>query len=404
MAVSDAADAQTSWRWVFLLYGAGMLAAFQYARVAYVLPGLLVHTAMNPLEQALLLSSMGIIGVLAGTFVGALGQSMGLKRMLIGGLLLGAVGALMPLAFSSFAALLAARLVEGVSHMAIAVAVPSLMLMLCAPKDKSSAMALWSCYFTTTFIVAALTLPWMLKVGHWQAIVWLHAALLIAMAAVCLRLRTALVGMPLVPLVSVRHLLRAQGRLLSKPGLLVIPATFFGYTLLFVALVNVLPGLLVRSPDFIPRLALLLPAASLVGTLLCLAALRGGLGSQRVVRLAVLGLLLAGVGLLMLPRHSLVTQGVAVFAFILLGLLPAGILSNLSTAFAADDPDITLVNGGVVQFGSLGTFLGAPILASLQPPLGWFAVGSYLLAGTAVIALCPLLLNRAERGRVKSSL
>jgi predicted MFS family arabinose efflux permease len=384
--------AHTPWRLIALLYAAGLLAAFQYAKIPYMLPGLAGQTLMSPVQQAIALSVIGIAGAIAGTFAGALCQAAGLRRTLWFGLLVGVAGSLLALVASSYAMLVLARVVESVAHMAIVVSVPTLMLALCAPTDRSRVMALWSCYFTLTFIIAAVVVPALVQATGWQGIAVLHAAMLLLVAVLCFWLPPG-EPPPTSDTLSVKSLLNAQLRLVGQGKLLAIPATFFGYTLLFVALVSTLPALLADTAQAAAVLALLLPGASLVGTVISLTALSKGVSGHRLVRISATGILLAGACLMLTPARGLAAQGVVMATFVLLGTLPAGIISSIPALFKAGDPDITLVNGGLVQFGNLGNFVGAPILAAMLLQFGWVSVGVYLIVGGLVVSVCLLFLR-----------
>jgi MFS transporter, DHA1 family, inner membrane transport protein len=386
--------AHTPWRLMALLYAAGLLAAFQYAKIPYMLPGLAGQTLMSPVQQAIALSVIGIAGAVAGTFAGALCQAAGLRRTLWFGLLVGVAGSLLALVASSYAMLVLARVVESVSHMAMVVAVPTLMLALCAPADRPRVMALWSCYFTLTFIIAAVVVPALVQATGWQGIAALHAAMLLLVAVLCFWLPPGDTPRSGDQALSAKSLLSAQLRLLGQGKLLAIPATFFGYTLLFVALVSTLPALLSDTAQAAGVLALLLPGASLLGTVISLAALSKGVAGHRLVRISAVGILLAGACLMLTPARGLAAQSVVMVTFVLLGTLPAGIISSIPALFKAGDPDISLVNGGLVQFGNLGNFVGAPILAAMLLKFGWASVGAYLVFGGLVVAVCLLFLRR----------
>jgi DHA1 family inner membrane transport protein len=387
---------RTPWHLIALLYAAGLLTALQYAKIPFMLPGLLSQSAMSPVQQAWVLSIIGVVGAVAGTFAGAVCQAVGLRRTLLWGLAVGIAGALLPLLQSHYAMLLVARVLESVAHMAIVVAVPTLMLSVCADKDRAKVMTLWSCYFTVAFILAALTMPRVVDATGWRGVGLLHAALLLAVGALCFRMpqASAQTSTPQGKVaLSATSLLHAQWRLLRQGKLLAVPATFFGYTLLFVALVSVLPRLLAGTPQAIATLAMALPIASLLGTLLALVALRRGITGYRLVRLSAAVLVLAGVGLMFTAPHGLLTHGLVLLCFVLLGSLPAGIVSAIPALFKPGDPDISLVNGGLVQFGNLGNFVGSPILAAMLLQFGWASIGAYILVGASVVSVCVIFLG-----------
>ncbi len=377
-----------------LLYAAGMLAAFQYAKIPYMLPGLMQQMDISPVQQAMVLSIIGVLGAAAGTFAGAVCLRLGLKRTLLAGLAVGVAGSLLPLLNDSYGLLLMARVVESVAHMAMVVAVPTLILSMCPPAVQPKAMALWSCYFTLTFIVAAWLVPPVVQAAGWRGVAWGHAALMVVVGVLCMGwVKADQVTAPSTKLTA-SGLWASQWRLLSQLRLLAIPATFFGYTLLFVALVSVLPKLMATTPEAIAMWAMALPLASLAGTLLAMAALNLGMQGYQLVRLSAAAMVLAGLALLILPQYALVAQSAVVIVFVLLGTLPAGIVSSIPTLFAADDPDVALVNGGLVQFGNLGNLVGSPILAAMLVQLGWVSIGVYLMAGALITCMGLLLLRR----------
>lgn len=396
----------TSWRLICLLYAAGQLAAFQYAKVPYMLPGLVAHSPMGPLEQAAFLSAIGVVGAVAGTFAGALCQAVGLRRTLAWGLGLAIPGSLLPLVVDAYALLLAARVLEGLAHMAIVVAVPTLMLGACGPTDRPRVMALWSAYFSSTFILSALLVPQLLRWGDWRWLPMVHAALLLVVGLLCLRMlpRDGLGGAapaapaasagPSAPRLSVHGVLLSQWRLLRQGRLLCIPATFLGYTLLFVSLVSSLPALLAATAQGRAQIAFWLPCAALAGSVLTLGLLGRGVPGHRLVQVSAIGLVLAGLGLAALPGPGLAAQSIAVLAFVLLGTLPAGTVGSIPALFRPGDPDVALVNGGLVQFGNLGNFVGAPILALVLLQLPWRGAGVYMAGGALVVLVCLGFLRR----------
>jgi MFS transporter, DHA1 family, inner membrane transport protein len=377
-----------------LLYAAGMLAAFQYAKIPYMLPGLMQQMDISPVQQAMVLSIIGVLGAAAGTFAGAVCLRLGLRRTLLAGLAVGVAGSLLPLLNDSYGLLLMARVVESVAHMAMVVAVPTLILSMCPPAVQPKAMALWSCYFTLTFIIAAWLVPPVVLAAGWRGVAWGHAALMVVVGVLCLGwVKADQLSAPSTKLTA-SGLWASQWRLLSQLKLLAIPATFFGYTLLFVALVSVLPKLMATTPEAIAMWAMVLPLASLAGTLVAMTALNLRMQGYQLVRLSAAAMVLAGLALLILPQYALGAQSAVVIIFVLLGTLPAGIVSSIPTLFAADDPDVALVNGGLVQFGNLGNLVGSPILAAMLVQLGWVSIGIYLMAGALITCMGLLLLRR----------
>ena len=291
----------TPWRLIGLLYLAGALAACQYAKIPWMLPGLQQLSSMSNLQQALLLSMVGFLGAIGGTVAGAICQQAGLVRTLQVGLLLAIAGAVFPVLLAQYPWLLLARLVESIGHMAIVVAVPTLLLQLAVARDRATVMTIWSCYFTLTFVVVALVAPLLLALGGWQALTMVHAVLLCVVLVMLSRLLPPDTQTDRVnATIGLHALATGQRRLLITPRLLIVPLTFFGYTLLFVALVSALPAMIADTARSVATLRIVLPACALLGMLLALC-LRQRLQPWRVVEFAAPCLFVLGVGLSVLP-------------------------------------------------------------------------------------------------------
>lgn len=434
-------DISTDWRLVVLLYLSGALAALQYAKLPWMLPGLRASHDLTAFEGAVLLSMIGLAGLVGGTVAGAVSERIGETRTLRLGLLVAAAAAAamaLPLGLTS---LFAVRALESLSHMAIVVSVPTLMLAVAAPADRARVMTLWSCYFVLTFISAAAVAPVLDALTGWRGFAVLHALLLVTVLA-ALRGRDRIErrarpvssgrGAPPAPddassgghrdaMPDGRHaghtadvgnatsparaahgstaaLARAQRRLLGERRLLILPLTFTGYTLLFVALVSHLPTVLAETESGRFFAGFALPACSLVGTVTALYLLRRGIVAWRMLALSA-GLLVAlGMALaVLLWRESALAGYVSLAVFACLGLLPAGVFSSLPDLFASGDRDLSLVQGGLVQFGNLGNFSGPPVLVAASGLLGDGAAGLFLIAGASfVLVNLPRLRRQVE--------
>lgn len=382
---------KTRWSQIIFLYLSGTLAAFQYAKMPWMLKDLLNTQSFSELQQATLLSTIGVIGAVLGAFAGALCQRFGLRRSLIIGLIIALIGSLLPLITTNYVPLMAARVVESTAHMAIVVTAPTLMLMLCAPQDRSKIMAVWSCYFTLTFMLLAGIAPGLMALAGWQAFPVFHAALLaLALVGVMRTVSTAQIQAQQrdAKQLPANALFSAQWRLLSQRRLLIIPLTFIGYTLLFVSLVSVLPTLLSSKTSMQNALGFILPGCALLGTVISLLTLKRGVKPWKLVRVAAWVILAAAMLIAVFSSLSGMRLALVLLIFLMLGLLPAGIIGSLPDVLPANDPDLPLVNGGLVQFGNLGNFIGPPVLALLISQFSWVGVSLYLGLGAGLVLLC----------------
>jgi len=80
--------------------------------------------------------------------------------------------------------MLASRLLEGLSHLAIVVSAPTLIAQLTPQRHQGMALTLWGTYFGVAFAVIALTAPFILEVFGLGGLAAIHAAGMAAIATV----------------------------------------------------------------------------------------------------------------------------------------------------------------------------------------------------------------------------
>ena len=147
---------RTQWYWpVVVIWLAGIGAAGQFAKISVTFDqiGLLYPEAGASLGFAL--SILGTAGILLGVVSGVLASRIGIRRTLIGGLALSAVVSLVQAMGLSFDAFLVSRVIEGLAHLAIVVAAPTLIARV-APEDKRAfSLTLWGTFFGVAFAMFA---------------------------------------------------------------------------------------------------------------------------------------------------------------------------------------------------------------------------------------------------------
>lgn len=386
---------------IVLLFLAGTLAALQYAKLPWMIPGLQSTVPMTLLEQATLLSFIGVAGVLAGTVATPILSRFGFFRSLKAGLLVAAIGSAWPLMFhQSHTLLLVGRGIESAAHIAIVISVPTLILRIAASGDQPRAMTLWSTYFTFTFIVTALSAPYLLEAFGWRSLAIIHAFMCAIIAGTLTLFATFLqanrnsTDIPSIPALSFASVAQIQWQLISTQRLRVIPLAFLGYTLLFVALVSTLPQTMSSENWSTARLALLFPTISVCGAVIVSIALARGRQTPSIIRTSAIALLAVSMLLLIVPLSHPLSLPLMMLGFLIMGTLPGGILSSIPAIFDGNDPDVAIVSGGLVQFGNLGNFIGPPGLALLTQQTGIHATGLYLCLGAFIILVALRPLNR----------
>ena len=127
---------------VFVLWLTGLGAAAQFAKVGLVLPELAgLYPNAGP-SLGFLVSSISFVGALLGLFAGSLAARIGLRRLLLAGLALGSLVSLFQSMGLPISLLLASRVVEGISHLAIVVSAPTLVALSSSDRMRAAAMTL----------------------------------------------------------------------------------------------------------------------------------------------------------------------------------------------------------------------------------------------------------------------
>ncbi|WP_375173850.1 MFS transporter [Pseudooceanicola sp.] len=367
-----------------LLLLAGMTAAGQFAKVSVIFPELGLAYPQAGASLGFLVSIISLTGVVTGLVAGMLVSRLGMRRVLVGGLVLGAAMSALQSLMPPMPVMLLTRAVEGISHIALVVAIPTLIAQLSAVRHRPYTMTLWGSYFGVTFaLVAWLGTPLARSQGP-GVLFLIHAGVMLLLAAaLALRLPRGVVARSTAPLPGLRDILARHPKIYASPYIAAPALGWFFYTLTFVALLTVLPPYL---PDATrATLSFWMPIAGIIVSLT--------LGAQLLRHMAAVRIVLIGLGLAMLCVLAMwILPGAFLPPILLFGSL--GLVQGASfTAIPQLNPDPAdqaLANGALAQMGNLGNLLGTPILLMMAAPLGFngavlFSLLAYL--GCAAVHL-----------------
>lgn len=368
---------------ILLLWLAGLGAAGQFAKIA--VPFDLVRQLYPDAGagQGWLLSVISLCGILFGMVAGLLTARYGCRRLLVAGLALGALMSLWQATQPAFALMLASRMIEGLSHLAIVVAAPTLIAQIAPEPLRNFAMTLWSTFFGVAFaLVAWIGLPW--AQTHGVAGLFLCHGGVMAMLAVavwCL-LPADETATDAETSLRPRDLLARHLSAYGSPRIAAPAVGWLFYTLTFVSLVAILPPLL--PENLRATIVGVMPLTSIAVALLVVTPL--------LRRWPAIGVVIAGFGLsaLVLSGYWLgvATPVLCVMLFATLGLVQGASFAAIP-ALNATAQDRALANGALAQMGNLGNTLGTPLL--LLVLAGW-GTGA-LLAAVIVIYLAGISLH-----------
>lgn len=362
---------------VLVLWLAGLGAAAQFAKIGLVLPELADMYPSAGSSLGFLVSSISFVGALLGLFAGSLAARIGLRQLLLAGLVLGAAMSLFQSIGLPIFVLLVSRVLEGVAHLAIVVAAPTLIALTSSKQMRAAAMTLWGSFFGVSYALTAwLGLPLVAHYGV-NTLFFVHA-ILMAAAAVLVVLcvpegKLANVEDSRQPL-QLATVIRQHRQAWCSPYVAAPAAGWLFYTLTFVALLTILPGMM--PPEDRSFTATVLPLASILSSLSLGVLLLQWLSAVTVIQISLVTSIVTAVILVWIPE----TPWPAIALFAALGLMQGATFAavpqlNPSTRHQA------LANGTLAQAGNIGNAIGTPVVLVL------LAVGD-LKAVIAMVVFC----------------
>lgn len=356
--------ARTPFALIFALWGGGLGAAGQYAKVSVIFDRL---PAIYPDAGAALgfvVSLVGFVGILFGVVAGLVVARIGYRRTLIGALWLGAVVALTEAFLPPLPVMLALRALEGLSHLAIVVVTPTLIAQLSAPRHRGLTLTLWSTFFGVAFsLLVAFGLP-LVEARGLPALFLVHA---IWMGGFALLLGVSLRRLDLPPPdrpLSLGGVLRDHVRIYRSPSLAAPAAGWLFYTFCFLAILTVLPPYM--PAELRAQVLGAMPLVSIfVSMTLGVWALRF-LSAVQVVQAGFLLCMATMIWLFLQPGAPAACIALAAALGLIQGASFAAVPQLNTTA-----GDQAMANGAMAQMGNLGNTLGTPAL------LGVLAVAGY---------------------------
>lgn len=368
---------------VLLLWLAGLGAAAQFAKIAVPFADFrLLYPDVGP-EFAWLLSIISVVGIFLGMTAGILAAKFGYVKLLVLGLVLGAVVSFWQALLPSFPAMLVGRLIEGFSHLSIVVVAPTLIAQISSDRFRGMAMTLWSTFFGVSFAaIAWVGLPFVASHGV-SNLLSTHALFMLMVASgLALAFRRFDVDLPVsnAPL-NMISILRQHVKAYSSPNISAPAIGWLFYTLTFVALLAIIPATL--PADNRATLVGILPLISIATSLILVSWLLSLMSATRIV---IAGFILAAfVGLLTFTGLS--TGIVFMGLFAVLGLIQGASFAAIVQLNTSAE-DRALANGAMAQMGNLGNALGTPILLAILSVSGITGLllticGLYLAGGFA---------------------
>jgi len=373
----------TRWGLVLALWCAGLGAAAQYGKISVVFDQIGVLYPDAGTAVGFSVSLVGFLGILFGVVAGAYVSAFGYRRTIVVALWIGAAMSLLQALHPSFGLFLTSRVAEGLSHLGLVVAAPTLIAQISSDRVRGLTLTLWSTFFGVAFALLA----WFgLPLVDWIGVTGLFAVHGAFMALMAMGLQWAMRTVtppkrrppPKMTELPALHLSIYRSPRISAPA-----SGWIFFTMCFVSILTVMPTFI--DPAIRALVIGAMPLASIVVSLTLGVWLLRYIAAVQVVQL---GFAVAAIAMLWLGAMPGSPGGCM--------LLAAGMGLVQGASFAAvpelnNSTDTRAeANGAMAQAGNLGNMIGTPILVWVigffgHNGLAW-VTGTFFLMGLGVHA------------------
>ena len=357
------------------IWCAGLGAAAQFGKMSVIYAQLgQLYPDHRGVGIGVLVSIIGIIGLIFGTTAGLLVARVGPRRAILAALALGAAVSLVQSLVLPFALMLALRVPEGLSHLAIVVVGPTAIAATASLRFQGLVMTLWGSFFGVSFAALAYFGPGLVAAHGPGLLFQAHAAWLMLCLAGLWVLMPADPIMAPRPKISVlaQHIETYRSPRIAAPAM-----GFVCYTVTYVAVLTLLPGAMGTSWGHFTAVAM--PLVSILVSLTLGVWLLGRMTAVHLVQTGFCAVILAALGLWVTWG-----QGASAAVFACMVAASMGVVQGASFAsipqLNAPPADRARAAGAIAQLGNLGTTTGTPALAFLLMQFGVSGMTVFLIA------------------------
>lgn len=390
----------TLWPVVLTAVAAGVVAALHVGKVPPALPVIRGELGLDLVGGGFVVATFNVLGMLLAAIVGTAADRLGRGRLITAGFLCLGAGGVLGATSHGLPLLLVSRFVEGVGFIAVAVALPAVVLAASTPRDKPLALSLWSIFTPFGMALALFAAPLVLPLVGWRGL-WLLVAALCLAALVAVRWALARVVLPAAPLGSPVRVVAATAR---RPGLLLLGTAFGAYAFQWVTLMVWLPTFLAADMGVgavaAALLTALVVALNVPGNIVSGWLQRHGVGARALIVAGGLSMGLAALGIFEPALPDVLRLGLCLLFSLIGGVIPACLFAT-APSHAPSPGHMGAANGLLMQGSALGQFIGPPLVAAAVAAAGgaWSGATAPMLAGAALTIAAGWLATARKGGR-----
>lgn len=286
-------------------------------------------------------------------------------------------------------------MLEGLSHLAIVVAAPTLIAQLSTQRHQAKALTLWGSYFGVAFAAIALTAPFILQIFGLGGLPAIHAAYMAVLAVLLTAILPAEARHDAPPWPSLKAIAQRHLAAYSSPFIAAPALGWLFYTLTFVSMLTILPTMV--DPTMRAFVAAAMPLASIVSSMT--------IGNALLGQLKAVSVIIAGFGMAIGLMLVFLVTGPGAWLFIAI-FAALGLVQGASFAAVpqlnASLPDRALANGGIAQTGNLGNALGTPAMLAVASTDAAIGLPVLLIICYAAAILVHLAMARSRAKAVQA--
>lgn len=345
----------TRWPLVVAIWAAGLGVAAQYGKISIIFDRMVELYPTAGTSLSFTVSLVGIMGIVFGLVAGMFAASFGYRRSMVWALWAGAALSALQALHLPFSLFLVTRLFEGLSHLGVVVAAPTLIAALSSNRDRGLAMTLWSTFFGVAFSLLA----WfgLLLVARF-GLLSLFAGHAAVMAGLALWLGIALRDVPVPPrseMPELRELPALHLPIYRSPWKVAPAAGWLFYTCCFVAILTVIPPYIADGMRAFVLGAM--PLASIATSMTIGVFLLRRLEAVKLVQLGFILCAICVIWLWLMPGDALACIALACA----MGLVQGGSFAAIPQLNSSDHAR-SESSGVQAQAGNLGNTIGTPMM------------------------------------------
>ena len=382
--------------WIIL---AGYLAAIHIGKLSVVLPILQKELYLTLTQAGLSISIVQGAGMLFALAIGAFSEKLGLKRCLIGGLIILGASSIAGFWIDNIAMLYFFRFTEGIGFLTISLCAPAILKRISQPETISFKMGLWSSYMGLGVSIAVFTIPFILEFLRWQHI-WVILGLLCFVSALLIQLFLNLDTTSSTVQTSVSStqssLSQIIGTTLTHPPIICLALVFACYASQWTSVTSFLPSLYVENGLSLKMTGLLVSlvvVANLGGTFGAGMLLQKGWTTQMLLTIGFVGMFITSI--LTFTTNSWLPFEIqflnAVLFSMIGGVIPTTIFS-MTLHYAPFASAAAASMGLVIQCSALVQFFVPPLSAAFVSATHTWASMSIVTSILCFIALSILFI------------